>query len=268
MVKKLKARAEQEADRIGSQFAYSSDVVADMSRAYHVDFSNIQFHTDENAERKVKSAGMDGMAQGNHLFFGRGIFKSNAPEDKMLLAHELVHTMQQGVVDGGNAVSEHVPMGTIQYCGRVRKTRFDSDTQKSIREEADVEDNVAADPNYENTEEDDDDYDEIFESIAGRGYELHHYATNKNSYYTPLFQAIVEKYGLDLDGWWNKKRLPHHGRHTIDYHQFVYEKMLEIDEQAQQRETEFGQKLCFLIQFYFRVKKVINENPGMLYLQN
>lgn len=254
MVKKLKARAEQEADRIGSRFAYSSDVVADMSRAYHVDFSNIQFHTDENAQQKVKAAGMDGLAQGNHLFFGSGILESNVPEDKELVAHELVHTMQQGVVDGGNIVMEHVPMGTLQYGKRKPfGSVFDSDSE---------------DGNYEDTGEDDDDYDETFESIVGRGYELHHYATNKNSYYTPLFQAIVEKYGLDLDGWWNKKRLPHHGRHTIDYHQFVYEKMLEIDELAQQRETELGQKLCFLIQFYFRVKKVINENPGMLYLQN
>lgn len=254
MVKKLKARAEQEADRIGSQFAYSSDVVADMSRAYHVDFSNIQFHTDENAQQKVKAAGMDGLAQGNQLFFGRGILESNVPEDKELVAHELVHTMQQGVVDGGNAVSEHVPMGTIQYG---KRKPFGS-----------VSDSDSEDGNYEDTGEEENDYDEIFERIAGKEYELHHYATNKNASYTPLFQDIVGKYGLDLDGWWNKGILPHHGRHTKNYHQFVYEKMLEIDALAQQRDTEIGQKFCFLTYFNLYVKKVINDNPSMLYRQN
>ena len=38
-------RAEQEANKIGLEFAHSNDVVKDMSRAYNVDFSNIKVHT-------------------------------------------------------------------------------------------------------------------------------------------------------------------------------------------------------------------------------
>lgn len=267
MGKWLKVRAEQEADKIAGKFSYSSDVVRDMSRAYHVDFSKVQFHTDETAEKKVRAAGMDGLAQGNQLFFGRGILESNAPEDKMLVAHELVHTMQQGVTDGGNAVSEHVPMGTMQYGKRVKRNPFQNDIWVTTLEEEEAPDNLDADPDYVFTEEDDD-YDETYEWIARKGMEIHHYATNKHSYYTPLFQNIVGKYGLNLDGPWNKKLLPHHGRHTTEYHQFVYERMLEIDSEAQQKNSPISKLFFFLNQFNSKVKQVVNDNPSMLYLQN
>lgn len=108
-------RAEQEANRIGMKFAHSNDVVQDMSRAYHVDFSDIKVHTDSAADSRVRAAGKDALAQGGELFFGKGIFESSEPEDKALVAHEFAHTMQQGAAGGGEAaVSESAPMGAEQ----------------------------------------------------------------------------------------------------------------------------------------------------------
>ena len=108
-------RAEQEANKIGLEFAHSNDVVKDMSRAYHVDFSNIRVHTDSAADNKVKAAGKDALAQGNDIFFGKGIFESSDPADKGLVAHEFAHTMQQGAAFGGEmAVAESAPMGMAQ----------------------------------------------------------------------------------------------------------------------------------------------------------
>ncbi|MBR2851737.1 MAG: DUF4157 domain-containing protein, partial [Anaerotignum sp.] len=108
-------RAEQEANKIGLEFAHSTDVVKDMSRAYNVDFSNIKVHTDSAADNKVKAAGKDALAQGNDIFFGKGIFESNDPADKGLVAHEFAHTMQQGAAMGGEmAVAESAPMGVAQ----------------------------------------------------------------------------------------------------------------------------------------------------------
>lgn len=107
--------AEREANEIALRFQNSNDVMGDMSRAYHVDFSNIKIHTDGAADSKVKAAGKDALAKGNDLFFGKGIFESNDPGSKGLLAHELAHTMQQGAADGGEgAVSEMAPMGAEQ----------------------------------------------------------------------------------------------------------------------------------------------------------
>lgn len=108
-------RAEQEANKIGLEFANSNDVVKDMSRAYNVDFSNIKVHTDSAADNKVKAAGKDALAQGNDIFFGKGIFESSDPADKGLVAHEFAHTMQQGAAMGGEmAVAESAPMGAAQ----------------------------------------------------------------------------------------------------------------------------------------------------------
>lgn len=108
-------RAEQEANKIGLEFAHSNDVVKDMSRAYNMDFSNIRVHTDSAADNKVKAAGKDALAQGNDIFFGKGIFESSDPADKGLVAHEFAHTMQQGAAMGGEmSVAESAPMGTAQ----------------------------------------------------------------------------------------------------------------------------------------------------------
>jgi len=104
--------AEREANKIGEKFMNSNDIMGDMSRAYNVDFSDVKIHTDSAADSKVKSAGKDAIAQGNEIFFGKGIFESNDPADKGLVAHELAHTMQQGVVAG--AVAESAPMGAAQ----------------------------------------------------------------------------------------------------------------------------------------------------------
>ena len=107
-------KAEREADKIGEKFAHSSNVMQDMARAYHTDFSNIRIHTDAAADSRVKAAGKDALAAGNDLFFGKDIFESSHPAAKALVGHELAHTMQQGVVGGEMAVQETAPMGAEQ----------------------------------------------------------------------------------------------------------------------------------------------------------
>ncbi len=106
--------AEREANKIAFQFQNSNDVIRDMSRAYNADFSNIRIHTDESADAKVRSAGRDAIASGNDLFFGKGIYESKDPASNALVAHELVHTMQQGVTAPEGTVSESAPQGSEQ----------------------------------------------------------------------------------------------------------------------------------------------------------
>ncbi len=52
--------------------------------------------------------------------------------------------------------------------------------------------------------------------------QIHHFATNKNKRWTPLMEAIAKKYGLSLNGSWNKAAMNHLGRHPNEYHSFVY----------------------------------------------
>jgi len=89
-------------------------------------------------------------------------------------------------------------------------------------------------------------------------FQLHHYATNKNKNYTPAMQEIAGKYGLDLDGGWNKELMPHLGRHPNLYHDFVLDSMRQIDIKAQ------GDVNKFLNMYESNVKDPIKQNPNLL----
>ena len=104
--------AEWEANEIAFQFRDSHDVVGDMSRAYHTDFSGIRLHEDASAQARVGSAGTDALAAGSDIYFKKGILGGNDQASRGLLAHELAHTMQQGIVSGN--VAESAPAGAEQ----------------------------------------------------------------------------------------------------------------------------------------------------------
>ena len=88
--------------------------------------------------------------------------------------------------------------------------------------------------------------------------QLHHFATNKNKKYTPELKKITDKYGLDLDGDWNKAMMPHQGRHPYAYHEYVLEEMRAFDAMAQ------GDVGVFKA-LYEGLKQEIKNNPEMLY---
>ena len=77
--------------------------------------------------------------------------------------------------------------------------------------------------------------------------------------FTPEMEKTVKKYGLDLEGNWNKEHLPHIGRHPNDYHRWVLDNLRQIDKSSQMNKQKF------LIQFDIRVKQPIRNNPEMLY---
>ena len=88
--------------------------------------------------------------------------------------------------------------------------------------------------------------------------QLHHYATNKSATYTPAFEKIAAKYGLDLDQPWNTEYLQHLGRHPNEYHDFVLQGMQKADKAAA------GNVTRFLKEFETLVKAPVRENTGML----
>ena len=88
--------------------------------------------------------------------------------------------------------------------------------------------------------------------------QTHHIATNKNPDYTPGFSEIAGKYGLDLDGDWNKVDLPHQGTHPWEYHDFIEDMMYKIDELASGNVDIFTTK-------WRELGELLKENPQMLY---
>ncbi|MCH5262821.1 MAG: AHH domain-containing protein, partial [Lachnospiraceae bacterium] len=86
----------------------------------------------------------------------------------------------------------------------------------------------------------------------------HHFASNKNQTYTPQFEEITNKYDLDLDDDWNKKMLPHQGRHPNEYHEYILDSMKQFDEIAQGDQDKF-------LKLFENLKDEISDNPDMLY---
>ena len=107
----LDMAAEREATDIGKKFMNSSDVVGDMSRAYGADLSTVKLHTDSAAAEMAAQRGVDAFSTGKDVFFGQGVFDRNSPESRGLLAHELSHSLQQGV---GGGMQQSAPMGAEQ----------------------------------------------------------------------------------------------------------------------------------------------------------
>lgn len=69
---------------------------------------------------------------------------------------------------------------------------------------------------------------------------------------------IADKYGLKLDGDWNKELLPHQGRHPDKYHKFVLEGMNKAADKAGSDTNKF------LKLFDKYVKEPVRNNPDLL----
>lgn len=110
----LDPAAEKEATDIGKKFMNSTDVVGDMSRAYGADLSSVRIHTDESAAKRTAERGVDAFSTGKDVFFAQGAFDKGDPASRGLLAHELSHSLQQGVGGDMPAMTQSAPMGAEQ----------------------------------------------------------------------------------------------------------------------------------------------------------
>ena len=88
--------------------------------------------------------------------------------------------------------------------------------------------------------------------------QFHHFISNKNKQFTPEFEKITDRYGLDLNGQWNIELMPHSGRHPNAYHSFILKELLRINDIAN------GDVSIFLEEFA-KIKEYIIANPDILY---
>jgi len=95
--------------------------------------------------------------------------------------------------------------------------------------------------------------------IKTKSIQNHHFGTIYGENAKRL-QKEIDKYGLKLDGAWNKEMLgPHIGRHTQEYHDRIYEKTLQAIKEAGNDKSKF-------LELYEKyVKKWVRENPEVMY---
>lgn len=105
---------------------------------------------------------------------------------------------------------------------------------------------------------------EYTKDLAAKGGKniIHHIASNKHlSKYTAQFEVIANKYGLELNGAWNKvdiSDVDHYSKHPAQYHEFVLNGMKAADLEAAGNPTKF------LKLFDKYVKQPLLQNPNIL----
>lgn len=102
-------QAENEADRLSATVHSGSpeSVKAAMGRRLGADFSGVRFHTDNAAAEQAGAMGARAFTSGADVYFGAGGF------DPSVAAHELVHTVQQGMAASETATLS-TPAGGVQ----------------------------------------------------------------------------------------------------------------------------------------------------------
>jgi hypothetical protein len=66
-----------------------------MERRFGHDFSTVRIHADTQAAQAAEQQGALAFTVGQHIFFGSGQYRPEQSAGRRLLAHELVHTLQQ-----------------------------------------------------------------------------------------------------------------------------------------------------------------------------
>jgi len=91
------------------------------------DFSNVTFHTDSAALKQADAMGARAYTTGSDVYFGSGGF------DPGVAAHELVHTVQQGMV-GSSMGTVSAPTGGVQMWPGRKKNAPKRDLKQEAQE--------------------------------------------------------------------------------------------------------------------------------------
>jgi hypothetical protein len=72
----------------------------DMEQRFGSDFAHVRLHRGSPAEESAREVNARAYTVGRHIVFGAGMFAPATHEGRRLLAHELVHVVQQSEADG------------------------------------------------------------------------------------------------------------------------------------------------------------------------
>jgi hypothetical protein len=73
-----------------------NNVRSEMETGFGADFSNVNIHTGSDAVQMSKQMGAQAFTKGSDIYFNEGKYNPGTTQGKLLLAHELTHTIQQG----------------------------------------------------------------------------------------------------------------------------------------------------------------------------
>ncbi|MEU4889787.1 MULTISPECIES: eCIS core domain-containing protein [Streptomyces] len=95
------------------------------------DFSRVRLHTDRDADVLTGLMGADAVAVGQDIFFREGTYHPGTAEGRRLLAHELLHTVQNP--DGLGALRAGRDLGAVSLPEQTVEREAESAAQESVR---------------------------------------------------------------------------------------------------------------------------------------
>jgi hypothetical protein len=87
-----------------------------MEPRFEYDFSRVRVHTDTAASESADAVSARAYTYGQHIVFAAGQYHPGSPAGRRLLAHELAHTIQQGIAAAADE-SSAAPAGSISRQG-------------------------------------------------------------------------------------------------------------------------------------------------------
>ncbi|MEU4496759.1 DUF4157 domain-containing protein [Streptomyces sp. NPDC023998] len=97
------------------------------------DFSRVRLHTDRDAGQLTEMLGADAVAVGQDIFFREGTYRPGTADGQRLLAHELLHTVQNP--DGLGALRAGRDLGAVSLPQQAMEREAESAAQALVRGE-------------------------------------------------------------------------------------------------------------------------------------
>lgn len=108
---------------------------SEMGAFLGADISQVRVHADADAAELSRSIGAEAFTTGKDIYFGAGTYDPSSKKGQHLIAHEVVHTIQQGAVRR-QGISRRIPNPLLQRAA-VLGTSINAPTKKDLQ--ADVE---------------------------------------------------------------------------------------------------------------------------------
>jgi hypothetical protein len=109
-----------------------------LQKAFGTDFSSVRVHTDSGADTLNKELNAKAFTTGQDIFFRRGEYSPGSDGGKKLIAHELTHVVQQGVMRSQSSPKpENASRKTVQAMGP--NVRLAEPSIQRIKSKAEIE---------------------------------------------------------------------------------------------------------------------------------
>ncbi|NGO13562.1 DUF4157 domain-containing protein [Streptomyces sp. HC44] len=108
------------------------------------DFSRVRLHTDRDAGHLTEMLGADAVAVGQDIFFREGAYAPGTAEGQRLLAHELLHTVQNSY--GAGPLVAGRDLGAVSLPQEAAEQEAESTARRLTREETAAEAPEASQP--------------------------------------------------------------------------------------------------------------------------